>query len=202
MLKLFAYPFACSLAAHIVLREANLPHQILWTDLDTGLTLEGERLAQYNPKGMVPTLVTDDFVLTENVAVLSWLWQYSGKGSFDYHQVELLSYVATELHKAIVYPLFNFPDYPEELLKRTLEKQLGYLEKLLHGKKFLQGASLTPADAYLCWVLVLLRYKGLLELEGYPAVAAYFAGMLKQPSVAAAVALETERRENAPLSKR
>ncbi len=202
MLKLFAYPFACSLAPHIILRERNIPHQIVWTDLDTGLTLQGERLTDYNPKGMVPTLVEDDIVLTENTAVLLWLWQYSGEGSFDYHQVELLSYVATELHKSLVYPLFNHEDYPAALTQKVLKRQFTYLEKLLQGKSFLQGGSLTPADAYLTWVLVLLRYKEVLDLKDFPTVRNYFGGILKQPSVAAAVALETEQREKALLSQR
>ena len=74
MIKLFYSLGSCSLASHIALEEAGAPYEAVRTDVRKGDQRKPEYLA-LNPKGRVPALVTDQGVLTENVAILAWIAQ-------------------------------------------------------------------------------------------------------------------------------
>ena len=70
-MQLYYSPLACSLAAHMVCREAGLDFTLHRSELVTKRVEDGRDLRAVNPMGQVPTLVTDDGrVLTENSAVL------------------------------------------------------------------------------------------------------------------------------------
>jgi glutathione S-transferase len=73
-MKLYFTPGACSLADHIALNEAGLVFDRIRVDLETKRTEDGGDYTEVNPKGYVPALVLDDGqLLTENVAILSWV---------------------------------------------------------------------------------------------------------------------------------
>lgn len=73
-MKLYFLPNACSLAAHIVLREAGLPFELNRIDNQKKTTAEGEDFLHINPKGYVPALRLDNGdVLTEGAAILQYL---------------------------------------------------------------------------------------------------------------------------------
>src|SRR5919112_1816051 len=72
MLTLYYSPGACSMASHITLEEARAEYGPM-----VGSTAKGEqRTPEYlaiNPRGKVPSLRTETGVLTENVAILSYV---------------------------------------------------------------------------------------------------------------------------------
>lgn len=72
MIRLFYSLGSCSLASHIALEEAGAAYEAVRTNVRTGEQLKPEYLA-INPKGRVPALVTDQGVLTETVAILSYV---------------------------------------------------------------------------------------------------------------------------------
>jgi glutathione S-transferase len=73
-MKLYLTPGACSLADHIAMHEAGLAFDRIRVDLEKKRTEDGDDYAKINPKGYVPALVLDDGqLLTENVAILSWV---------------------------------------------------------------------------------------------------------------------------------
>ena len=74
MLKLFAAVGSCSLASHIALEEAGADYQLARMSTRDGDQLKPEYLA-INPRGRVPTLVTDRGVLTETPAILAFIAQ-------------------------------------------------------------------------------------------------------------------------------
>ena len=77
-MKLYLAPGSCSLADHIALHEAGLEFDRIRVDLRTKRTEGGEDFNPINPKGYVPALVLDDGqLLTENVAILSWVAERS-----------------------------------------------------------------------------------------------------------------------------
>src|SRR5512132_3486670 len=112
-MKLYLTPGACSLADHIAMHEAGLAFDRIRVDLETKLTEDGDDYAKINPKGYVPALVLDDGqLLTENVAILSWVADRDPKLAPDgelgrIRLIEMLAFLSTELHKQ--FGRFFFP---------------------------------------------------------------------------------------------
>ena len=69
-LQLYYAPIACSLVPLVSLYEAGAQFEVHPISLHKGHHLRPEFLA-LNPKHMVPVLLVDDQVLTENVAILT-----------------------------------------------------------------------------------------------------------------------------------
>ena len=72
MTKLYYSPGACSLAPHIALEETGAAYEPVLVKLAEGAQRKPDYLA-VNPKGRVPALADDGFVVTENPAVLRYI---------------------------------------------------------------------------------------------------------------------------------
>ena len=73
MLKLYMHPVSnTSRPIRLLIAESKLPVEEVMVDLMTGEHLK-EPYTKLNPNGLVPTLVDDDFVLTESSAILKYL---------------------------------------------------------------------------------------------------------------------------------
>ena len=196
-MKLYYAPGACSLAAHIALQEANLAFEAVRVDLKAKKTASGADFAAINPKGYVPALELDGGqVLTENVAVLSWINDQGSGGAIEakagplaaYRRIEALAYISTEIHKAFK-PFFSGGGEAEKAGARdTLAKRFAYLEDRLKTD-FLFGADPGVADDYLFVMLIWARKLGL----PVPArLSAFFDRMQTRPAVMRALAAEAE----------
>ena len=73
MLTLYYAPGACSIASHIALEETDVPYEAKPVSLATGEQLKDEYRNNVNPRAKVPALRTDEGVLTENVAIITYL---------------------------------------------------------------------------------------------------------------------------------
>src|ERR687886_2104189 len=114
-MKLYYAPGACSLAPHIVAREAGLRLDLEKVDLRSGKTESGAAFADINPKGYVPALKLDNGeVLTEASALLQYLADQAPQaqlapaaGTMErYRLLEWLGFISTEIHKGFG-PLWN-----------------------------------------------------------------------------------------------
>src|SRR3979411_2197899 len=74
MFKLYYSRGSCALASHIALQEAGAPYTTERIDFKTNQQNSPEYLA-INPKGRVPSLVTDQGILTETPAMLAYIAQ-------------------------------------------------------------------------------------------------------------------------------
>ena len=158
-MKLYYAPGACSLAAHIVAREAGLPLGLDKVDLASHTTQGGQNYRNVNPKGYVPAIALDDgSVLTEVAAIIQYLAdQGSGSGLAPangtmerYRLIEWITFISSEIHKGFG-PLWN-PSTPDSVKAATKEKlatRFAYLDKILAAQPFLTGSTFTIADAYL-----------------------------------------------------
>src|SRR5215207_3597495 len=158
IMKLYYAPGACSLAPHIVAREAGLTLDLDKLDFATRITQGGEAFADVNPKGYVPALRLDDgSFLTEVATLVQYLADQApqsglapANGTLErYRLQEWLTFISTEIHKGFG-PLWN-PDTPEamrEIVKANLAKRFAYLDQRLASRPFLTGERFTAADAY------------------------------------------------------
>mgnify|MGYP001237371162 CR=1 FL=1 len=204
-MQLYYSPFACSLAAHMVCREAGLDFTLHRSELSTKRVEDGRDLRTVNPMGQVPTLVTDDGrVLTENSAVLAYLADLrpahrlapERDGFERYELMRWLSLVGTEVHKkclALVYDPAS-PDAVKEFARGAVARPLAVLDAHLGSREVLVGDTFTVADAYLLWTLILLPRAGV-PLDAYPALGAYQKRLMVRPAVRETLAFERAAHE-------
>jgi len=198
MTTLYQAPGACSLAPMIALHVAGLPHDNVRVDLRAHKTADGADYYAINPKGGVPALKLDSGeVLSENAVILQYIADQApgagllpASGLEHYRVLELLNYIATEVHKGFS-PLFN-PALPAEartLFVDLLGKKFGFLSKKLDGGGFIAGPKFTAADAYLFTVL---RWTDpmKIDLSPWPNLVAYRERVAAEPAVKAALAEE------------
>lgn len=170
-MKLYYSPGACSLAPHIVLCEAKLPHTLIKVDTSTHLTEDGIDFYTINPKGYVPVLELDDGQrLSEGPIIAQFIADHTRREDLmpaaasmaRYRVMEWQSYITSELHKSFS-PLFNPAlDAPAKaVFAAILLKKFGWISGQLRGKSYLTGDSFTAADAYLFTVAGWAKYVSL-----------------------------------------
>lgn len=198
-MKLFYKTGACSLSPHIVLQESGLNFTTEAVDLQSKKTASGEDFLKVNPRGQVPTLLLDDgTILTEGAAIVQYVADkvaskklIPANGTIArYHAIEMLNYIATELHKGFS-PLYN-PQTPteyKEATKQKLLKQFDYLNGILSQQKYLLGDHFSVADAYLFTVTRWAKPLGL-DLSSYKHLVSYMQLIATRPAVIAAMKQE------------
>jgi glutathione S-transferase len=183
---LYFAPGACSLADHIALHEGGLRFDRVKVDLKTHTTEDGGDYTLINPKGYVPALALDDGnVLTENIAILSWIADQAPglapDGPFArYRLLETLAFISTEIHKAFK-PFFSAEaGEPEKAKARdAIAGRLELIAGQLEGD-FLFANAFSIADAYLYVMLTWAKKVGITIADP---LNAYFDLITRRPAV-------------------
>jgi glutathione S-transferase len=199
-MKLYYSPAACSLAPHIVAREAGVAIDLVRVDLATHRTEAGEDYVAINPRGYVPLLELDDGTRLTEVAVLVQVLADMAPaagllppaGTLDRVRVQgWLNFVATELHKAFSPWLWHKETAAEtqHAVRDMLARRFGELDRHLADSPFLHGDRFTVADAY---AFAIVRWSRLLrvDLEPFPAIEAYLSRIAARPRVQEAMTAE------------
>src|SRR5215470_12317 len=197
-MKLYFMPGACSLAAHISLREAGLPFGLVRYDKETHVLDSGQRLDDVNEKSYVPVLELDNGErLTEVPAVLQYIADLrpaSGlappSGTWERYKLqEWLNFLSSEVHKSF-WPFFH-EGCEEERPNQAerLKQRLTWIEQKLGGRSFIFSDNFTVADAYLLTFVNWVRPAGF-DLAQWPGLKGYRARLNQRPSVQGALEAE------------
>ena len=197
-MNLYYSPGACSLAPHIVMREAGIPVDLKKVDLKAK-QFEGGDYKQVNGKGYVPAVKLDDgSVLTEAPIIMQYLADQKPDaglapkaGSMDrYRLQEWLNFITSELHKTFG-PIFRptTPDAFKDLSKQAIAGRFKFLNEHLAGRQYLMGDTFTAPDAYL---YVMTRWAGRVEIDlnQWPNLKAYSERVAARPKVQEALKAE------------
>jgi glutathione S-transferase len=198
-MKLYYAPGACSLAPHIVLREAGIAFSLEQVDLATRRTAGGADFLAVSPNGYVPALeIEPGFVLTEGPAITQLIADKApgaqlapANGTPERYQLQSwLNFITAEIHKGFS-PLFKpaMLDEAKALFLAQLGQRFDVVERHLTQNDYLMGERFTIADAYL---FVTTNWAGYLNisLERWPAINAFRARVASRPAVQAAMAAE------------
>ena len=196
-LVLYYAPGACSLASHIALEETGVPFDAVRIVLGN----QEQRSASYlaiNPRGKVPTLCAGGRVITENVAILSYLASAYPEAHllpFDDppslgRAYELMSWLTTsvQISFAQMWRPERFVD--EDEAKRVLLSDgrrrvllaFDEIEQSTGSDRWLLGERFSAVDGLL---LVFWRWGKRLEINmaDYPNWARHTDRLLERPSV-------------------
>lgn len=191
-MEVFFSPMTCSLATRIALYEASIDATFHEVSLATKRLPDGSDYLAVNPKGQVPAVrKANGEVLTENAAVLQHVAALGGANLDDPRLREWLSYVGSEIHKAIYYPIFHPLSPPEvkSFSRDTLmPPRFSYLSAWLETREHVLPA-FSVADAYLFTTLCWAEAAGI-DFAAWPVLVAYRKRVGQRPAVARAVAEE------------
>ena len=200
-MKLYYAPGACSLAAHIALREAELRFDLERVDLKTHRTASGADFSLVSPKGYVPALQLDgagSAILTEAAVVLQYIADLAPdhelappSGTLARYQLqEWLNFISSELHKQFG-PLFEArtPAAVAERQRGKIGDRLLYIQDALSERGFLMGETFSVADAYLFVMLQWSTAHGI-DVALYPILDDYESRIARRPAVELALAAE------------
>jgi glutathione S-transferase len=188
VMDLYFAPLACSMASRIALYEAGAEACYILVDQHAKKIGE-EDFWPINPMGMVPVLRTDEGrTLTENPAVLSFIadrFPEAGLNSGDRHaQLQWLSFIASELHKAVFLPLLvpGTDEAVKAYAAGQAELRLRLVERHLAGRDTVLER-FTIVDSYLFTVLNWARLTKVVDLEPWPGLRAYLETCLERPAL-------------------
>jgi len=204
-MKLYYSAGSCSMSCHITLEESGLKYEAIQVDFDNASDPNIALTAKMNSLGTLPILITDDGKqLDQNLAIHAYIADKApaknllpAAGTFErYEAVNLLSFVAADLHKGIGalfgVSAFTDPKIQEVVRGNMLVKAneyLKYLDAKLAGKDYLMGSTFTAADAY---AFVVVGWTKWLEvpLTPYKNIESYMGRVAARPAVATVLKAE------------
>jgi glutathione S-transferase len=205
MLKLYYAPGTCALASHIALAEAGADYTTEKLDMKANQQNSPEYL-KLNPKGRVPTLVTDRGVLTETPAMLAFIAQIFPQArlaplddAFAFAQAQAFnSYLCSTVHVAHAHKLRGARWATEETtfadMKRMVPKTVGacfaLIERDMLKGPWAMGEQYTICDPYLYTIATWLEGDGV-DLAALPKVADHRKRMAERPAVRKVLAEQT-----------
>ena len=164
MFKLYYAPGTCALASHIALQEAGAAYTAERVDFKSNQQNSPEYLA-INPKGRVPSLVTDRGILTETPAMLAFIAQSFPQAKlaplddpFEFAKVQAFnSYLCSTVHVAHAHKMRGARWATEETtfadMKRMVPKTVGacfaLIERDMLRGPWVMGEQYTVCDPYL-----------------------------------------------------
>jgi len=204
MLKLYFTPGTCALASHIALAESGADYTVERIDFKTNQQNSPDYLA-INPKGRVPSLVTERGVLTETPAMLAFIAQSFPEAKlaptddpFAFANAQSFnSYLCSTVHVAHAHKVRGARWASEESsfadMKRKVPETMGGCFALIESKMlrgpWVMGEQYTICDPYLYTIATWLEGDGV-DMAKLPGVADHRRRMAERAAVKKALAEE------------
>lgn len=204
-IRLFQSPGSCSRISLIALEEVGVDYRAECVLLAKG-EQNSESFRAINPKGRVPVLTIDGKVLTETIAIATYLAKIYPQARLlpttdvwaEINALSLLSWCATGFH-----PLITRVRHPQKfcgvaeahddmrrLAKRELLLQLQIVDHHLAAQPWMAATEWSIVDAYMAWIWGRSVDAGL-DAREFPNVAGHYARSMARDSSLRAVARET-----------
>jgi len=199
---LYYAPIACSLVPYVTLTEANAKFEARPVNLRKGHQNTADYL-RLNPKHKVPVLAVDGKILTENVAIQTWVARTFPQAKLlpsapwqELQAISLMSWCASGIHPFLarinapskVCEVAGGENSVRQLAAETLYEAFKIADGMLSGREFFFD-HFTAADAHFFWCL--RRAKQFeLDLAKFASCNAHFDRLQKRPSVQKALAYE------------
>src|SRR6201992_4319091 len=196
-MKLYYATGTCALASHIALEEAGAEYSTVRINFATSEQRSPEYLA-INPKGRVPSLVTEKGILTETPAMLAFIAQSFPKAKlapiddpFAFAQVQSFnSYLCATVHVAHAHKGGGYRWATQESsfadMKGMVPKSMGgcfeLIEKGMLKGPWVMGEQYTICDPYLYTISLWLEGDSV-DLKNLPKVADHMKRMADRPAV-------------------
>ena len=203
-MKLYYAPRTCALASHIALEEAGAEYSTVKINFATSEQRSVEYLA-INPKGRVPSLVTDRGILTETPAMLAYIAQSFPKAKlapledpFRFAEVQAFnSYLCSAVHVAHAHRMrgYRWVDDPAaiEAMKKKVPETVAACFELIESKMlrgpWVMGETYTICDPYLFTLAQWMEADGV-DPARFPKVRDHRNRMSERPAVSKALAAE------------
>jgi glutathione S-transferase len=205
MLILYYWPGASSVVPHIVLEEIGVPYELELVDFARGEHKSASYL-KINPHGKVPALAVDGMVLTENVAILTYLakqfpqaWLLPQSIIDEAQCISKMAWFASTVHPTfarIIRPERFVDDTAAHVSLRNTARSVFWdhcreINELLGSKIWTMGTQYTLCDPYVFFIYDQgLRIK--LPMHELAAYAAFAKRMMERPAVCRARRLEED----------
>jgi glutathione S-transferase len=204
MFKLYYAPGTCALASHIALAEAGATYTTVKLDFKANQQNSPEYLA-INPKGRVPSLVTDRGILTETPAMLAFIAQSFPKAklapfedAYTFAQVQSFnSYLCSTVHINHAHRMrgprwateeSSFADMKRKV-PQTVGASFALIERDMLRGPWVMGDTYTICDPYLFTLAGWLEGDSV-DISTLPKVADHRKRMEQRPAVQKALAEE------------
>ena len=205
MYTLYYSPGACSLASHIALEEAGADYRLERIDFARS-EQSRDAYREINPKARVPSLVTDDGVLTETPAILAFIAQSHPDANlapldnpFGFAEMQAVNaYLCSTVHVAHAHGgraarWTDDADAMQALARKVPENMaacFALIQSTMLKGPWVMGEAYTVADPYLFTITRWLARDDV-SVDDYPAVSDHMQRMLQRP--ATKKVLEQER---------
>ncbi len=198
-MHLYFYPGACSLAVHIVLREAGVGYTLDRVDFSTGRTAAGKDYRLLNPKLQVPVLELDNgSLLTEGPVIAQYIADQMAPTRLlpmagtmaRYRVMEWQNFISSELQAR--FGVLFAPDSEaaaRRAAKAALRRRFECVDAQLRTRAHLTGEDFTVADALL-FVVAGWAPRLELELTDLAHLQAFMGRVVQRPAVRAALRAE------------
>jgi glutathione S-transferase len=207
-IKLYFGPGACSFVPHVLMQASGAAFEPVMVKLHKG-EQKGEEYLKMNPRGQVPVLTDGDAVITQIVAICSYIADKFPEAGFLPKEplarakaLETFAWMNNTVHPTFTHYFMPGKFTANEavhgdLKKAAVEQYRGHLAdienmikaKNAKGHAHLLGDKLSPLDPY---VLTLLRWGTIAGVNpaDHPETWAYVQKLATEPAVAAVIERE------------